>query len=110
MNSFADNTGEDVGSRENYKMLSFYVVSKPKINTSIREGWFYFLEYLSPLYVLAVRVISSCGKYFKICFIIGAPLKCILLFRSHFCGKNQDILKVGNPYMEISLLKMFIGY
>jgi len=41
---------------------------------------------------------------------MGVPLKGVLLFIPQFCGKNQDIEKVGNPSRKPYLKKMFIGH
>ena len=41
MNSFADITGEDIGSREKLYDAKFLHYQQAETNTSIREGWFY---------------------------------------------------------------------
>ncbi len=41
MNSYADITGEDIGSREKLHDAKFLHYQQAEINTSIREGWFY---------------------------------------------------------------------
>jgi len=41
MNSFADITGEDIGSREKLYDAEFLHYQQAETNTSIREGWFY---------------------------------------------------------------------
>lgn len=41
MNSFADITGEDIGSREKLYEAKYLHYQQAEINTSIREGWFY---------------------------------------------------------------------
>jgi alpha-L-fucosidase len=41
MNSFADITGEDIGSREKLYKADYLHYQQAEINTSIREGWFY---------------------------------------------------------------------
>ncbi|MFD1163711.1 alpha-L-fucosidase [Hwangdonia seohaensis] len=41
MNSFADITGEDIGSREKLYDAKYLHYQQAETNTSIREGWFY---------------------------------------------------------------------
>ncbi|MBA6152800.1 alpha-L-fucosidase [Gelidibacter maritimus] len=41
MDSFADITGEDIGSREKLYDANYLHYQQAEINTSIREGWFY---------------------------------------------------------------------
>lgn len=41
MNSFADITGDDIGSREKLYDAKYLHYQPAEINTSIREGWFY---------------------------------------------------------------------
>lgn len=41
MNSFADITGEDIGSREKLYDANYLHYQQAETNTSIREGWFY---------------------------------------------------------------------
>ncbi|QTE24042.1 alpha-L-fucosidase [Polaribacter cellanae] len=41
MNSFADITGKDIGSREKLYKAKFLHYQQAETNTSIREGWFY---------------------------------------------------------------------
>ncbi|QOD59463.1 alpha-L-fucosidase [Polaribacter haliotis] len=41
MNSFADITGKDIGSREKLYDANFLHYQQAETNTSIREGWFY---------------------------------------------------------------------
>ncbi len=41
MNSFADITGEDIGSRDKIYEAKFLHYQQAETNTSIREGWFY---------------------------------------------------------------------
>lgn len=41
MNSFADITGEDIGSREKLYKAKYLHYQQAETNTSIREGWFY---------------------------------------------------------------------
>lgn len=41
MNSFADITGEDIGSRDKLYGAKFLHYQQAETNTSIREGWFY---------------------------------------------------------------------